>query len=374
MVDNSFFREPTEQSKVKASIVSKYFEAWSKVIKTRSGRLAYVDLFAGPGRYEDGTPSTPVLILERALKDDDLQSRLITVFNDYDPANTQTLWKVIGSLSDIGKLSHTPIILTRDVGSELMAHVKKLVGYSVPTLYFVDPWGYKGLSLDLINSAIRGWGCDCIFFFNYVRINAGLANPVLTIEQQMDDLFGKQRADELRKEVHSLGPRRREEVVVEQIKLALSGNATRHVLTFRFKKGIEGRTSHHLIFVTKHLLGETIMKEILAGESSAELQGVASFEYDPSGVHQGDLFARPIDDLGGMLLKDFAGRELTMVELFQEHNVGQPYVEKNYREALRKLEAAGLITTDPPHEERRIRNGVVSFPRNVKIRFPNARL
>ncbi|MCL4517454.1 MAG: hypothetical protein M1379_18055 [Firmicutes bacterium] len=78
--------------------------------------------------------------------------------------------------------------------------------------------------------------------------------------------------------------------------------------------------------------------------------------------------------MGEMLLKDFAGRELTMVELFQEHHVGKPYVEKNYREALRKLEAAGLITVNPPFEERRSRNGVVSFPRSVKISFPNARL
>lgn len=105
---------------------------------------------------EDGTPSTPLLILKRALKDDDLPSQLITVFNDHDPANTQTLSEVIGSLPDVGKLGHTPIILTRAVGSELITHVKKLVGYSVPTLYFMDPWGYKGLSLDLINSAIKG--------------------------------------------------------------------------------------------------------------------------------------------------------------------------------------------------------------------------
>jgi hypothetical protein len=37
------------------------------VRKSRSDRIAYVDLFAGPGRYGNGTKSTPLLILETAI-------------------------------------------------------------------------------------------------------------------------------------------------------------------------------------------------------------------------------------------------------------------------------------------------------------------
>jgi len=31
------------------------------------GKLAYIDLFAGPGRYEDGSASTPLMVLEKAV-------------------------------------------------------------------------------------------------------------------------------------------------------------------------------------------------------------------------------------------------------------------------------------------------------------------
>jgi len=59
MVDNNFFDESREQSQIKARIVTKYFWAWAKVIspstRARGNRIAYIDLFAGPGRYEDGT-------------------------------------------------------------------------------------------------------------------------------------------------------------------------------------------------------------------------------------------------------------------------------------------------------------------------------
>ena len=66
----------------------------------------------------------------------------------------------------------------------------------VPTLFFVDPWGYKGMTLRLINSVLKDWGCDCCFFFNYSRVNAGLGNDA--VEKHMDALFGSERASSLR--------------------------------------------------------------------------------------------------------------------------------------------------------------------------------
>ena len=77
----SFFDESTEQSQIKAKIVSDYFFAWAKVITTvqRSDRIAYIDLFAGPGRYKDGTMSTPLMVLERAIRDPVIAERLVTL-------------------------------------------------------------------------------------------------------------------------------------------------------------------------------------------------------------------------------------------------------------------------------------------------------
>ncbi|MGK7924628.1 MAG: three-Cys-motif partner protein TcmP [Spirulina sp.] len=73
MVDRSFFDESKDQSLVKAAIVAKYFWAWAKVIlKKTTKNIAYVDLFSGSGRYKDGSKSTPLLILEKAIADPDM--------------------------------------------------------------------------------------------------------------------------------------------------------------------------------------------------------------------------------------------------------------------------------------------------------------
>src|SRR4051812_23404643 len=86
-----FFDEREDQSEVKARIISKYFMVWARIIipwaKKAEGRIGYIDLFAGPGRYKDGSASTPIMLLQAAVKDDDLRAMLVTVFNDENPAH-----------------------------------------------------------------------------------------------------------------------------------------------------------------------------------------------------------------------------------------------------------------------------------------------
>ena len=102
-----FFDESTEQSQIKAKIVSDYFFAWAKIITRvqRSNRIAYIDLFAGPGRYKDGTISTPLLILQRGITDPNISQRLVTLFNDRDLNSSRSLEAAIKGLP--GKKTHS---------------------------------------------------------------------------------------------------------------------------------------------------------------------------------------------------------------------------------------------------------------------------
>src|SRR3989339_417678 len=108
MIGNSFFDEQKEQSLIKATIVAKYFDVWANVIictqkryPDRTQKIAYIDLFAGPGRYKDGSMSTPLKILTNAVEKDDLRERLITIFNDKDESNSQELEKTISEIEGI---------------------------------------------------------------------------------------------------------------------------------------------------------------------------------------------------------------------------------------------------------------------------------
>ncbi len=371
MADSSFFDESRDNSLVKSEIVAKYFWAWAKVIiptaKKWSNKIAYIDLFSGPGRYKDGSKSTPLLILERAIADPDMSQMLVTLFNDKDSDNTQSLQQAIESIPDISRLTHKPILLNKEVGEEIVQAIKQI--NKIPTLFFIDPWGYKGLSLALIGAVIKDWGCDCIFFFNYNRVNMGLPNS--SVDKHMDSLFGQERANALREQLKLKKPYERELVIVEGISQALKEIGGNYVLPFCFKTDTGTRTSHHLIFVSKNVRGYSIMKEIMAKESSSTEQGVPLFEYNSATQYQPLLFelSRPLDDLENMLLHEFAGQTLTMEEIYNRHNVGKRYISKNYKESLRKLEQQGKIIADPPASKRRKYKGEITFGENVKVTF-----
>jgi len=293
-----------------------------------------------------------------------MRENLATLFNDANTEYASALKREIESLPGIDQLTHKPRVEMEEVGEKIVGMFRAWGG--IPTLFFVDPWGYKGLSLGLINSVLRNWGCDCIFFFNFNRINAGLNNPA--VKQHMDVLFGQERADSLRTKLSPLSPGERETTIVEELTQALKGLGAQYVLPFCFKNGGGKRTSHHLIFATKDPLGYGIMKEIMAKYSSEEHQGVPSFEYCPASAIHPLLFelSRPLTDLEGMLLGGFAGRTLTMKEVFDLHNVGRQYIRRNYREILLTMEARGIIETHPSSNERR-KETLADY---VRITFP----
>ncbi|MGB7291801.1 MAG: three-Cys-motif partner protein TcmP [Thermodesulfobacteriota bacterium] len=368
MTEGSFFEESKEQSQVKTEIVRKYFWAWAKVIKKHSNKIAYIDLFAGPGRYRDGTKSTPVLILEQAIQDPEMRNMLVTIFNDVDSDNTHSLQIAINSIPNIDALKYKAQVFNEEVGDKIVMMFEQM--HLVPTLFFVDPWGYKGLSLRLINSGLKDWGCDCIFFFNYNRINMGLRNPI--VEEHINALFGKERAEKLRKELEPLSPIEREFAIVEAIVEALYKMGGKYPLPFTFKNAQGNRTSHHLIFVSENIRGYEIMKQIMAKESSTLTQGVPSFEYNPASRNQPLLFelSRPLDDLANMLLSEFNGQTLKMIEIYNFHHVGRPYIKSNYKEILTKLEEEKKVIVDPPSSKRRKMKGKITFSDNALVTSP----
>jgi three-Cys-motif partner protein len=373
MSDQSFFEDPQEHSLVKTTIVAKYFRAWSRVLlkqtQKRESHIAYIDLFAGPGKFADGTKSTPIIILEMAVKDPDLRARLIPIFNDRTPSNVESLRSTIRSIPNINLLQHQPRVENLEVGTDLARAISKVK--LVPTLLFVDPWGYKGLSRELIGSVLRNFGSDCIFFFNYRRINAALHND--QFKPHMDAIFGAPRVDRLRSDMvaEDLSPERRELAIIEALFESLRETYGRYVLPFRFRDAHGTRTSHHLVFVTKHPLGYEIMKEIMAKESSTTDQGVPSFEYNKATEDEPLLFelSRPLDDLKEMLLAAYAGRTLSMAQIYEDHHVDRPYIKSNYKTVLTQLEQEGRMHADPPASRRKIVKAKLTFPDTVMVTF-----
>lgn len=376
-----FFKKAAPQSLVKIEIVSKYFWSWAtalkKQVRGRGDKLTFLDLYSGPGLYsEGGVHSTPLRVLESILREDDLRDIVATRFNDEVPEFCEDLAGAISGLPGIDTLRFQPVITNESVNQGMVNQY--LRGRPGPTLLYLDPFGYKGLSLDLIWSVVQHFGSDCIFFFNYRRVNAGLPNPFL--DEPIDALFSKAHADALRAKITSLSVDEREEAIIAEITAALKEKGGEYIQGFRFKSETGIRTSHLLIFVSKSAFALKLMKDIMAKESSALGSQVPSYEFNPTREKKvkaeqsqmsmmGDLFETApdeIDDLGEALLRDFRGQILSFQEIHFAHHAGKRYIESNYRAALLRLEEKGRVNCSPGPNERQ--KGTLG--KNVVITFP----
>jgi three-Cys-motif partner protein len=142
-----FFEGQKAASRVKSGIVLKYFKTWAVIMarqvkNEKNPRLVYIDLFCGPGKYDDGAVSTPLMVLEHVIATPELRDKVIAVFNDEDPQRTAELEANIKALAGIDTLKNEYQIRTGQVDEGLVEQFAKI--NMVPAFSFVDPFGLQG--------------------------------------------------------------------------------------------------------------------------------------------------------------------------------------------------------------------------------------
>jgi three-Cys-motif partner protein len=366
-----FFQEQTAHSRVKAEIVQKFVIAWLDIVTgfQRNNDIfaeaAYVDLFAGPGTYEDGSRSTPLLVMEQVLKRAKRAASLRAYFNDNEVGYTASLRQEINGLSNINGLKHAPVFTSEPATISLIESFG--LTRDVPQFYFLDQFGYSDVMPSLIRHIFHAQMCDCAFFFRTSRAIAAVDNP--KTQETLAELFGRTRLDELKSRFK--GTRiDREEAILAVLKAAMADAGVIHFLAFPFRIHDDGSSKHHLIYLAKHAKGYELMKDILSKNSSLFHNGVPVLgftEVPTSGL----LFPDdPLLELERAISSKYAGQTMTVGQLFQaDHISNERFILKNYQEALRRLEEKGAVSANPPATSRRPYDGKVTMGMNVEITF-----
>lgn len=367
-----FFVDQSEQSAVKAHIVSSYFSAWSRVIQKWNTPMAYIDLFCGPGKYENDKPSAPLLVVQNTLANPALLNRMNFVFNDKDPNNISMLKQAISQIDENSKLKARVQYYNETVEQDFYNRLN--IPANMPVLSFVDPFGYKGLTMNLINRLINNSGSDCIFFFNYNRINMALSSNT-KFDEHLKSLFGDTRTAELKKRLAHQPPEQREPIVLNALIEALRENKSNYVLPFKFYSTEMLRTSHFIIFVTKHPVACKIMKQIMYSNSAKDSDDVATFSFEDSrnfgvGFEQLTIFDRPIQSLRGDILRKYAGKAISVGSICNEIDCdfSSHFVSKNVKDVLKQLELEGKISVVGGRKQK-YRSGKLNMPDGAVIQF-----
>lgn len=369
MSDNSdFFEECTSASRVKQFIVETYFSTWASILvnflKASGGpmKLAYIDLFAGQGTYDDGTESTPIMVVKKILDNPLFYENILLYFNDKNAEYIEKLKVNLSQVPGSEKLKYRPVFDNYTVDNEVveMFNRSKLP----PSLLFIDPCGYDGFSLGLVWAVVKSFGCDCIAFFNYNRINMHLSNNAIPREKLNAILECD--SQQLLEELSSLAPQEREQKIVEVVKTGALAKGIAFTMEFRFKSSTN-RTSHFLFFFSKNFKGYDEMKRVMYHASIKDENGVALYQFDYGSIDKEQMtisfdFENKIELLKDALLSDFRGLKIQSKELYETHSVGKPFIKTQYKQVLRAMMLEKSIDTD--------RVPKTGFPDDITITFP----
>ncbi|MBU8813195.1 three-Cys-motif partner protein TcmP [Mycolicibacterium goodii] len=352
-------------TKAKHDILTRYLGAWFGIFGTSRyhQRVNVLDGFAGPGRYDDDEPGSPVLTLNKLLDHRSFAAFGDTlfnfIFNEWDDERFASLQEVLAGV----QASRTPWPQTvriherhlnfQELARELLDSIpagKQLA----PTFAFVDPFGYKDVPMSLIRDLVSHPSCELFIYFDFNSVNrfanAGNVDPHFTALFGCDEYKNAPPADQGRAQfIHDLYERQ----LRNECDFA-------HVCSFEMVNQ-SGHTGSYLFFCTRDDQAYDRMKEAMW-----KLAPGGGYRFDDRLAGQQVLFedeanTGPLQD---ELAQHFAGRTVPVHEVIQYVVTKTPFHSGQVKvKTLKPMQAAGRISS--PNQKRK-----GTFPDGTFVEFP----
>lgn len=267
-------------TRTKHRILQTYLHAWLPMMSTFSGRILFVDGFAGPGRYMGGEDGSPLIAL-KALLDHPFFTKpqagreVVFFFIEQKTDRACALGEEIEDFKALRGIPEWVKIHVIEgefapVMTNLLDRIEQKGTHLAPTFAFIDPFGFAGVPMEVIARIAKNPSCECMITFMYESINRFLS--VAEIEVHYDQLFGTTSWRKVRTERE---PEKRRDGIVN-----LYGQQLNEVARFKHNRTFEmvnmgNRTEYFLFFATNNRHGISKMK-------------VAMWKADPV---QGEVFS-----------------------------------------------------------------------------------
>jgi len=336
-----------EHTRIKHELLRKYLRPWITKLGKYHRKILFFDGFAGRGEYIDEktgevlTVGSPIVALQ--LADELLRSceerkrqpyfdKFICIAIEKDKENFGNLESVISrEKEEIKFKDKIDVHLINDEFANVVEEVIKEVGERIaPSFFFIDPFGFSGVPFRAVKNILSLPRTEIFFTFMTRDINRFLELP--QVEKHLDDLYPTSEWLKI-KDWH-----KRDQQLVDLYLKSLHEEANvKYAWPFRVCMDERYQTLHYLIHATNHFDGLKIMKDIMHKQgASGEFAWLGPKESFYR--HQQKLFDETIPSLKEYLLKRFRGETKTFEEILEETYQDTRFVEKQYRQALKKLE------------------------------------
>lgn len=355
-------RDPHTQAK--HEILQNYLEAWFPILSKYSGRIIYLDGFAGPGTYIGREDGSPVIALRTAASHV-LRHRfhgILFIFIEKEIDRATILKDVLKARFP----SLPPNLKYEVIGAEFaptlestLESLEKEGAKLAPTFAFLDPFGFSGFPMNLIGRMMSYDKCEVLITFMEGFVNR------FNDESQKPSLNELYATDEWQKLHQITDPEQRRKFLLNLYERQLRdvGRAT-YVRSFEMI-GEHNQPIYYLIFGTKHPKGLEVMKEAMW---TVDRRGTYRFS-DITDIQQSYLIdyqaeSHWVPSAAEMVFSKFRGKTVAKSEIVQFVITETPFLyRKAILEYLERAVAPKITKVTPP------RKRAYSYPNGCSVTF-----
>lgn len=353
-------------TEAKHQLLTGYLKAWFPILSKWNKRLVFIDGFAGPGIYKGGKPGSPIraldVLMEHRRKPAMTGSEFVFLFNEAEQDRYHRLDAVVKEY--IEKHQPWPQNISVTVGCDsfenvaegILKYLKEQKENLAPTFAFIDPFGIRGLPMDLLRRLLSFKHCELFVYFDFNTVNrfASAGN----IDDRLAELFGTDKF----KQAEGMTGARRKAFLHDLYQSQLT-----NVCGFPFVKSFEmvnetGHTGYFLFYGTRNLTGLEKMKDVMW---NVDPGGGAKFSDILAGqdvLFQAEADTRPLQR---DMAQHFRGKLVDIKTLENYVLIDTPYALKHLKKrTLKPMQDEGLITS--PNQKR-----TGTFPAKTLIQFVN---
>jgi three-Cys-motif partner protein len=319
----------------KHTILRTYLDAWFPIM-SRKPRVAFLDGFAGPGRYEGGEPGSPIIALESAKTHKaKLSKELAFLFIEERKDRADRLSKEIEALQCPGSFKME--VKCGEFAPTLTAILDELAGSELklaPTFAMIDPCGFAGIPFELMKRLLDNPSCELFVSFMVDSINRWLEHPCEDIRAHIREAFG---SDQPFAVAETSGDRASALTALYREQLR---TIARFVRSFELRDKND-RVVYHLFFASKNSLGHLKMKEAMW-----KVDPLGEFRFsDATNPLQRVFFRSAYNDiLKADLRRQFANAANILIGRVEAYVIDDTaFLPKHMREVLPLLEAEGSV-------------------------------
>lgn len=361
-LEEKFFSTLQEHSSIKLKLLESYIVPWMrKVILGVNGSCFICDTFAGTGYYEDSSKGSPIILIDEAIKcvmqlrtmNPKKIDRIVLVFVEKDTENFIMLKEniekeinqslIINEFNTLKQYPNIHIMISNNTHENFINVLVNSVDNLIPSLIFIDPFGYKPIPLASISKMLTKYkSCEVIINFMYEEINRFfLKNDSDTFNDTLEKFYGSN-IDAIKELVKNASSLERRELIINGYKSNLKKSGAKFVLDIDIFKN--SKVKMNIVFATKNPYGFDTMKNV-----AMEICGNIDYEFYSNGSqlslfenidYKKDMISKKISEY---LYDKYQYRKVLLRKLKLDLIMHERFPSKYLRDSLKMLEVNGKI-------------------------------